>query len=143
MRASVFIYFLAAFLTLFTGTHLKAQKAKPIAVKTSKAYPSSFIIDKSEFDNLLSCSLNSKVISKKNKYMDKSVLLMNSQTGDMKFLKFKLDYFKNALLMVQVNGSYSTQVFIMSDDNSVFYKGEFIKNDVVMTKCQKDDIMSE
>lgn len=68
---------------------------------------------------------------------------MNTLNGDIRFLRIKLDYFKNAFLMIQVNGEYSTQVFILSEDKSVFYKGTIGEKAVVMTKCSEDDIVSE
>lgn len=105
--------------------------------------PASFIISKADFDQLFTKKNNDLVLTKTNKYLDKSTVLMNTLNGDTKFLKMKLSYFAKAYLMVQINGEYSTQVFILSDDKSVFYKGRIDKGIVTMTKCNEDDIVSE
>jgi len=120
---------------------LRAQSTK--AKTTSTAYPAAFTISKAEYDQLFAAKVNTLISDKKNKYLDKAMLQMSTASGDMRFLKLKLSYFKNAFLLVQVNGSYSTQVFILSDDKSVFYKGNFEKGNVVMSKCSEDDIVSE
>jgi hypothetical protein len=115
---------------------------KPRQAKTENKYPGTFMISKTEFDQLLSSKPGEKT-ALANKYLDGSTTMMNSLNGDMKFLKAKLGYFKNAILMIQVNGEYSTQIFIMSEDKSVFYKGKKEKDGVLMTKCSEDDIVSE
>jgi hypothetical protein len=139
-----FITFSCFLFLMLPGFNVHAQKSKaaPIA-QTSKKYPDSFTITRSEFDHLFSKKTKETIVSKVNKYLDKSSVLMNTVNGDTKFLKIRLAYFQNAFLVSQVNGEYSTQVFILSDDKSVFYKGRLDKDFVVMTKCNEDDIVSE
>lgn len=123
---------------------LAAQKQKKASSKqTVTKHPASFIISKTEFNELFAKKNNDAVVTKTNKYLDKSTVLMNTLNGDTKFLKIKLHYFVNGYLIVQVNGEYSTQVFILSDDKSVFYKGRLDNGIVTMTKCNEDDIVSE
>jgi len=136
-----FIKFFPVLLLLSFGLGLSAQKPK-IAV-SAKQTPTSFVISKTDFDKLFTKRTKEVISVKSNKYLDKSSVMMNTLNGDTKFMKIKLSYFKNAYLMVQVNGEYSTQVFILSDDKSVFYKGHMDKGSVTMTKCNEDDIVSE
>lgn len=140
------MHFIKSFVTLFLiflSAVSPAQKSRPVTENKQKN-PVSFTISKADFDNLFSKKMKETIISKSNKYLDKSSVLMNSLNGDTKFMKIKLSYFTNAFLMVQVNGEYSTQIFILSDDKSVFYKGRIDdKGIVTMTKCNEDDIVSE
>jgi hypothetical protein len=122
---------------------LFAQKTKTNSTKNKNIYPTSFTINKSDFDRLLNTKANQVFVSKENKYLDKSAMLMNTKNGDTKFMKIKLNYFPKAYLMIQVNGEYSTQVFILSDDKSVFYKGRAEKNTYLLNKCSEDEIVSE
>jgi hypothetical protein len=46
-------------------------------------------------------------------------------------------------MMVQVNGEYSTQIFILSDDKTIAYKGKIEREQVTLTKCRRDDILQE
>lgn len=120
--------------------------AQPASKKNSaidKLYPGSFVITKSDYDQLFQLKVNDVVPSRSGKYISGSTMLLNTKNGDMKFLKLKLNYFKNALLVIQVNGSATTQVFILSDDKSIFYKGRFEKNNLLMNKCLEDEIVSE
>lgn len=135
---------LAVLLFMSFTFQVLAQKQKKASVKQTVAkHPASFIISRADFDQLFTKKNNDVVLTKTNKYLDKSTVLMNTLNGDTKFLKIKLHYFTKAYLMVQVNGEYSTQVFILSDDKSVFYKGRVDKGSVTMTKCNEDDIVSE
>ncbi|WP_317899916.1 hypothetical protein [Aurantibacillus circumpalustris] len=124
------------------GYTLAAQKSKTIAENFDKN-PATFTISKTDYNNLFSKQSNETITGVQNKYLTNSTVLMNSLNGDMKFMKIKLDYFKNSFLMIQVNGGYSTQIFILSDDKSVFYKGSIDNGVVTMTKCNEDDIVSE
>jgi hypothetical protein len=142
MKIKVFPYVLAV-LFMINCMHAAAQHTTVKTAVHGNTYPTTFTIAKNDFDNLFLYKANEPVASKTNKYLDKAALLKNSSNGDMKFLKLKLDYFKHAFMLVQVNGTYSTQVFIMSDDKSVFYKGHFEKNVLIMSKCSEDDIVSE
>lgn len=117
----------------------KTQTAKQASVKN----PTTFVISKTDFDQLFAHKGNELIASKTNKYLDKSTVQMNTVNGDTKFMKIKLAYFPKSYLMIQVNGDYSTQVFVLSDDKSVFYKGKMDKGTVTMTKCNEDDIVSE
>ncbi len=76
-------------------------------------------------------------------YLHKSTLLLNTKTGDMQLIKVKLAYFAKAYLMIQFSGTNSTQIFIVSDNKSVFYKGKQDKDVIIMTKCKEDDIVTE
>jgi hypothetical protein len=120
-----------------------AQSAKASHSRARQSNPSSFVISKAEFEELLGMKVAQIVTAKENKYLNGSTLLMNSLNGDIRFLKIKLSYFRNAYLLVQVNGEYSTQVFVMSEDKSVFYKGRTDNGNVIMQKCNEDDIVSE
>lgn len=131
----------AIFLLLLCMT-AQAQ-AKKNTARPGRNYPASFRIQTSELDALLSRSPNSTITSRANRYLRRGVVVANTASGDMRFLKLKLDYFKNAFLTVQVNGSFSTQVFILSTDKSVFYKGSFEDGQLVMSACHEDDIVSE
>jgi glycogen synthase len=134
-------FFLALFL-FSLSMHAFAQKQKPVIEKSVKN-PTTFNISKTDFEGLFSKQIKETINLSSNKYLDKSSVMMNSLNGDMKFMKIKLNYFKNAFLMVQVNGIYSTQIFILSDDKSVFYKGKMDGDTIIMTKCNEDDIVSE
>ena len=137
-----FIKLLSIVLFLSFSYSVNAQKSKASAPKPQK-HPASFTISKADFDNLFTKKNQELVATKNNKYLDKSTVMMNTLNGDMKFMKIQLNYFQNAYLMVQVNGEYSTQIFVLSDDKSVFYKGRIDKGNVTMTKCNEDDIVSE
>jgi glycogen synthase len=134
-------FFLALFL-FSLSMHAFAQKQEPVIEKSVKN-PTTFNISKTDFEGLFSKQIKETINLSSNKYLDKSSVMMNSLNGDMKFMKIKLNYFKNAFLMVQVNGIYSTQIFILSDDKSVFYKGKMDGDTIIMTKCNEDDIVSE
>lgn len=134
-------FLLALFISaLNIGTF--AQNSKPVSEKSNKN-PTTFTINKNDFEGLFSKQIKETIALSSNKYLDKSSVMMNSLNGDMKFMKIKLNYFKNAFLMIQVNGTYSTQIFILSDDKSVFYKGRMDGDTITMTKCNEDDIVSE
>lgn len=131
----------AVALCLISPLYFEAQtKKKESAV--NRDYPATFTISKTEFDRLFSLKPE-ELVASDNAYIKGSQVMMNTLNGDMKFLKLKLSHFKNAFLMVQVNGIYSTQIFILSQDKSVFYKGKIDKEMVIMTKCNEDDIVSE
>jgi len=136
-----FIKFLSVLFLLSSSINLAAQKPKTTVTK--KQNPASFTISKTDFDNLFTKKPKEVLTVSNNKFLDKCSVIMSSLNGDTKFMKIKLHYFQNAFLMVQVNGAYSTQVFIMSDDKSVFYKGRLENGAVIMTKCNEDDIVSE
>ena len=122
---------------------LFAQKSKTPSPKNTTKYPASFTISKGDFDALFQIKAKQQIVSKENKYLDKSVMFVNTKNGDTKFMKIKLTYFPKAYLMIQVNGGFSTQVFILSDDKSVFYKGQLEKNNYLLNKCSEDEIVSE
>jgi hypothetical protein len=133
----------SAFLLLTIPALFTAQTSHRRAVKkVTSQYPKNFTISKADFDSLFNLEKD-QAVNSSNVYLAKSVMLMNSRNGDIRFLRLKLRYFKNAFLMIQVNGEYSTQIFILSDDKSVFYKGAITANGVVMTRCSEDDIVSE
>jgi hypothetical protein len=135
-------YFILFFFALnFLNT--AAQRHSNQVRANSNRYPKSFVITKTVFDQLFFLKTGDQLLNKTNKYLQGASLLMNTTNGDMKFLRLKLRYFENAFLMIQVNGTASTQAFIQSDDKSVFYKGRFDKETLVMDKCQENEILSE
>lgn len=129
---------------VITFININAQNSKlDLSKNKQKKYPSNFSITKNEFDVLFLYKENDKIRIKTNLFIDKSTLLKNSHNGDMNFLKIKLNYFKNAFLLIQVNGKFSTQIFILSDDKSIFYKGKIETDKVTMTECLEDEIISQ
>jgi hypothetical protein len=135
-------YFILFFFALnFLNT--TAQQHSNRISANSNPHPKSFTISKTVFDQLFFLKTGDQLLNKTNKYLQGASLLMNTTNGDMKFLRLKLRYFENAFLMIQVNGTASTQVFIQSEDKSVFYKGRFDKETLVMDKCQENEILSE
>jgi hypothetical protein len=127
-----------------SSSPVAGQKAKSSkAQKTENVYPANFTISKADFDRLFMYKPNEVINTSDNVYINQSTLAMNTLNGDTRFLKIKLKYFKNAWLLIQVNGEYSTQIFILSDDKSVFYKGSLNENNVSMVKCDEDEIVSE
>ncbi len=140
MKTPLFKFLIAFFITACIGT-FNAQVKKNAG--NAKDYPTVFTLKKQELDGLLARKINSTLPKTANKYLAGGTVLTNTASGDMKFLRMQLSYFKNAFLTVQVNGSTSTQVFILSTDKSVSYKGKFENDRLVMTKCQEDEIVSE
>lgn len=124
---------------LLTGLAFSSPAQKGSA---SRKNPESFTISKAELQELLARRDKAPVKSS-NKYLNQGIVLKNVTNGDMQFVRVKLKYFSTACLTVQVNGVYSTQVFILSDNKSVFYKGKIEKGNVLMTKCAEDEIVSE
>lgn len=106
-------------------------------------YPEQFKISVAELKQWLNYESRQKILSENNPYVHQSLLELNTRTGDMQLLRIRLAYFKNSLLMIQVNGEYSTQVFITSSDKSVFYKGRIEREEITMVKCKQDDIVIE
>lgn len=111
-------------------------------IQAINSNPEKFVIEEKEFERLLSSSKNS-TFKTKNVYLNNSIISLNTKVGDNTQLKVKLSYFKNAHLIIQINGKDSRQIFIVSDDNSVFYNGVFQGDKIVMKKCQKDDLFVE
>lgn len=136
-----FPQFLILFLSCFLFVQTEAQNTQNKTATTD--YPDSFTIRKTDLEALFAKKPRETFSSAKNKYLDQSEVMMNTLNGDMKFLKARLHYFSNAFLLIQVNGEYSTQVFILSDDKSVFYKGRPAEGDFTMNKCDEDEIVSE
>ncbi len=129
-------------LSVFLCLSINAQtKSKQKTI--SKNYPESFSIQKSDFEIIMNSANNSSLKFSNNIYIDKGIVQMNSKNGDMHFMRIKLNFFPKSFLLIQENGSYSTIVFIMSDDKSVFYKGKLDKEILNMKKCSEDDIVSE
>ena len=128
---------------LLTGMFFPSAAQKSSTGPVSKKYPESFTISGTELQDLLSKPARTQVKNKSNKYIDDGTVVKNITSGDMHFLRVKLKYFSTAYLTVQVNGEYSTQVFILSDNKSVSYKGKIENGNVFMTKCDEDEIVSE
>lgn len=110
---------------------------------TRQKNPESFTFSASLFNKLVNLPVKSVISEPSNKYLHKSTLLLNTKTGDMQLIKVKLAYFSKAYLMIQFSGTNSTQIFIVSDNKSVFYKGKQDKDVIIMTKCKEDDIVTE
>ena len=110
--------------------------------QTKNNYPDNFEIDQRDFEKLLSTKQKS-VFKTRNAFLSNSIVTLNSKVNENLQLKVKFNYFKNAHLIIQINGKDSKQIFIISDDNSVFYTGVFVGDKIVMKKCQKDDLFVE
>jgi len=111
--------------------------------KGTTQVPASFSIENSELEKLFSTKVNTAVNIKTNKYLNKSIVTLNSSYKENKQLKLKLNYFKNAELFVQINGKDSKIIYILSSDNSVFYNSKITDSQITLTQCSKDDILSE
>ena len=111
--------------------------------KASTQIPASFSIENSELEKLFATKVNTSVTIKTNKYLNKSIVTLNSSYKENKQLKLKLSYFKNAELFVQINGKDSKIIYILSSDNSVFYNSKIEDSKITLTQCSKDDILSE
>ncbi|MBX3163917.1 MAG: hypothetical protein KF900_05510 [Bacteroidetes bacterium] len=132
-KTILFTLMLAAF-----GCH--AQNTKTGTIKNE--VPETFTISKNDINSLLSHKADD-VIANNNKYLDKAQVQVVSTSGDMTSMRLKMDYIANAFLFVQVNGAFSTQVFVTTSDKSVFYKSEEKNGNFVLTKCDEEDIISE
>lgn len=136
MRLSV----LMLLMVLFTGTSFSQNRT---AKKKTSPYPESFTISKLEYDGFFKLETNTAVNAPANKYIHKAVLELNTLNGDMRLLRLRLGYFPKGILLVQVNGTYSTQVFITTNDKKLSYKGKISPDGVTFTKCNRDDIYTE
>jgi hypothetical protein len=132
-----------ALVPLFAFCFLLGQAQSSTKKKTIAPLPESFTISASQVQEMLKLKEGESVAIPENKYLDKSKVVKNAATGDMKFLRLRLNYFKNAHLNVQVNGEYSTQYFLLSDRKTFFYKGHTERDVVTMKKCRQDDIYQE
>lgn len=139
MANTVFKYVALTFFVCMSQLFF-AQKNK--SDKTIK-YPASFTIELKELDQLFASKANKTYRSRSNVYLNKSVVLINSSYKENKQLKLKLSYFKNAELYVQINGKDSKIIYILSSDDSVFYNSKIENNQIVLTQCKKDDILTD
>jgi hypothetical protein len=118
-----------------------------LSAQTKTSFPASFTIAKAELSKVLSFKLNETVSLKSNSYLDKSTVVYAYQNSDInvKQIKLKLNYFKDAFLTVQINADNSKQIFITSDKTEANYKNiDFNADDViVMEKCKKDNIITD
>jgi hypothetical protein len=126
--------------TKTTATKTAVKKTDP---KADSKYPESFTISKEDFNSFFNYKANDIIKNPANKYIDKSVLQLNTKNGDMQLLRLRLAYFPKSFLMIQVSGVHSTQVFLLSDDKSISYKGKVDKDKVTLTKCKEEEIVSE
>lgn len=133
------IRFWAAFV-LLTCSFVSYSQSKSQNIQ--KSYPNSFTISNSELNKLFKVK-ETKKVSVKNKYLSGSIVLINNSVGDNKQLKLQLKYFPNAHLIIQINGNDSKILYIASSDDSIFYNSKIDKETIIMTKCTKDDIVSE
>ena len=135
------VFLLLILLAAFVPCSLMSQNQK--SGSSGQQYPSSFMISKADLQGLKGLKLHSVIDNKNNRYLDGSIVVASTRNGDMQFIKIKMAFFLKAFLNIQVNGKDSTQVFITSDDKSVFYKGHPEKENWVMIKCSEDEIVSE
>jgi hypothetical protein len=128
---------------LFMATSICFLAQSKPATRSVAKYPSQFTITAAESQKLLKLEEDTKASFPENRYIDKCAVIKNSANGDMQFVRVKLSYFKNAFMVVQVNGVHSTQVFITSSDKKIFYKGEAERGGFIMKKCKEEDIVQE
>lgn len=117
-----------------------------IQVNTEKnKFPDTFIIREFELNDLFKFNLNDKVIVKSNDYLDQATVVYKYENDKVHQLKLKLNYFKDAFLVVQINADESRQLFILSDSTTANYKNKlYQKTDkILMEKCKKEEIVSE
>jgi hypothetical protein len=118
-----------------------------LSAQTKTSFPASFNIAKAELNKVLSFKLNETVSLKSNSYLDKSsvVYTYENKDIDVKQIKLKLNYFKDAFLTVQINADNSKQIFITSDKTEANYKNVDFNADevIVMEKCKKDNIITD
>jgi hypothetical protein len=127
---------------LLYGSSLSSQTAKGNKTRAA-GNPESFSVSRAEFDKLYDAGAGAVFSSASSRQLNKAKVLINSRNGDMQFVRLKLSGIPKAYLAVQVNGSYSTQVFILLDDHSISYKGKIGDSLVTFTKCDEDEIVSE
>ncbi|MDI1355379.1 MAG: hypothetical protein PSX36_10695 [bacterium] len=127
---------------ILAGLSLSGQSSKS-AKNNVKKYPATFFISKVEIDKIATYKAGEVIALKKNKYLNKAELLLNTKNGDTKYMRLKLRYFANSYLTIQVNGEYSTQIFVLSDDKSIFYKNKVEGEGFIMSKCAEEEIISE
>mgnify|MGYP006927912742 CR=1 FL=1 len=128
------------FLLLATVLQGQTKKTKPAVVS---ANPVIFTIEQTEFESLFNYKSGEVIRCQKNKYIDKSVMELNTRNGNMQLLRIKSAYFAKSLLMVQVSGQLSVQVFIVSTDKKTFYRGKTERGKVTMSRCKEEDIVTE
>jgi hypothetical protein len=105
--------------------------------------PENFVISHTAIAELLRMKEGEKVNMPANGYINKSQVVKKTATGDMQYLRLKLNYFRTGWLSIQVNGEFTTQIFLMTDDKSVFYKGKKEKDGYRMVKCKEYEIYQE
>ena len=105
----------------------------------TKKQTETFEISIAEFNKILDAKPGTKYKSKNN-VLNKATVTLNNTVIENQQVKLKLSFFKNSHLIIQVNGKDSKLIFILSDDDSVFYNGTFMENKIIMKKCQKDDL---
>lgn len=139
MTRKHFLYsLLLLMLALFSQAQTKKSKTTQVSPK-----PESFVIERGDFEKLFNYKAGEVIRSQTNKYLDKSLMELNTQNGDMQLLRIKPAYFSKSLLMVQVSGQQSIQVFIISTDKKTFYRGKSDKGRVTMSRCKEEDIVTE
>lgn len=133
---NIALKFIILTLLFFAGTRLSAQKVV-------KNYPETFTLSQKQIDKLVTRKAGTRLFSFSSRYLAKGLVLVNTKNGDMKYVRVQLPYFNGAFLNLQINGGYSTQVFILSSDKSVSYKTQ-LKNGIYrFIKCSEDEIVSE
>lgn len=118
------------------GFQLQAQTAK-------KNYPESFSLSDQQIKKVLDCPAGKRLPGLNNKYLAKGSVITNVQNGDTRYARVQLPYFGGAFLNIQVNGVYSTQVFILSSDKTLSYRTTRENGSFTFIKCNEDEIVSE
>ena len=111
--------------------------------KSPKRHPDTFTVSRADFDRLYTAKAGQVIPAASSRQLHNGKVLINTRNGDMQFIRMKLSAIPKAYLVVQVNGSFSTQTFILTDDHSISYKGAIAGKQVTFTKCDEDEIVSE
>lgn len=139
-----FLTIIPAFLCLIASYSAYSQQLLPEREPVN--YPDTITVPWQELSDLFHYG-KGEIITHSSKYLHNGQVLLNTTDKDPhgkdKLMRIQLAYFPGAFLWVQVNGNYSTQVFILSEKPAWSYKSHFSANKVVLVKCRKESIISE
>ena len=126
---------LIALFAVFSVAGARAQEREPAA----------FTITGDEFSHLITLPSETAIDLKRNAYLHGGTVELNTLNGDMRFIRAQLLPFPEHFLIVMVNGTSSTQVFLLPKDKTktLAYKGRHEKDAVIMEKCKTEDIVTE
>jgi hypothetical protein len=137
MKTGYFLTRAMALLILF------AASVTPLCAQTKrKNAAAEFTLPRAEFDKLYAMETGQAIVSPATR-LHKGKIMLNTKNGDMQFVRVKLASIPHAYLVVQVNGVYTTQTFVLSDNHSISYKGSIGEREVRYTRCDEDEIVSE